>query len=90
MTKHSVLVEFINGKRTVSVRKDIDTNRNFKRVDANHVIVYKQDSRDILRILNVVYEGNENDAKQFGIALNMIYDSKRVPKLGIHMQEFNG
>jgi hypothetical protein len=88
MEKHSVLVEFINGKRTVSVRKDIDRHHSFKRVDANHVIFYKKDSRDIERMFTIVYEGNETDAKQFGIALNMIYDSKRIPKIGMRMQEF--
>jgi len=90
MTKYSVLVDYVKGKRTISVRKDIDKHHSFKRVDANHVIFYKENGRDIERLFTILYEGQETDAKQFGIALNMIYDSKRVPKLGMRMQEFIG
>ena len=87
-TKFSVLVDYTNGKRTVSCRKDIDRHSSFKRLDDNsHVIFYKDDGT-VERLFTVIYEGEETDAKQFAIALNMLYDSKRVPKLGMRMQEF--
>lgn len=87
MTKYSVLVDFVNGKRTVSVRKDIDKHHSFIRLP-HSIVLFKKEDGTVERYFTIVYEGPETDAKQFGIALNMIYDSKRVPKLGMRMQEF--
>lgn len=86
-SKFSVLVDYTNGKRTVSCRKDIDKHHSFIRLPHSFVAFKKEDGT-LERYFTIVYEGEENDAKQFAIALNLLYDSKRVSKLGMRFQEF--
>lgn len=85
---YTVLVDYTDGKRTVSCRKDIDKHHSFIRLPNSIVVFKKEDGKSVERYFTVVYEGEENDAKQFAIALNLLYDSKRVPKLGMRFQEF--